>query len=692
MTIYLASLLIACGISLMAGVYALLSGSIGSRRRLNRAFGCLSLLLAGILLLAAMRIETDSLATARQVIAWHSLVSILVYPAGVWFIGLYCELRHWRRWLAAACVVFGSLLLLDLGPGHSLIYGTILRSAPLTLPWGEHVQHYVLQPGPLFKAYAVARDAVYLWWIGCCIVLWHNSSSSRALPLTVYLVLQAGLEVYYQHFNQDFPLRALAFVALVVLMGHQLGRELREETERRLEVEAELRHLAYHDRTTGLPNRLRMFECLQDKLDAGAKPASTLVLFNIDHFRTINESLGRAVGDLLLRAIATRLAAAAPPGSLLARDGSDDFLLLADLPAGDAESMARRIVDEMIAGLANPFLIGAHDLTIRISAGIALLPEMARDAESALQQVAVALHRAKGLGGNHALVFEGTMQAQASRNLMLERGLIRALDGDEFELYCQPQVDLRGDFIGAEALLRWRHPEHGLIMPGEFIPIAEETGLIHAIGLKVARLACLELASWPAGTSQARISINISPWQLFAKDFVRSLRETVDGTGADPRRITLELTESAFLRDPEDVVRKMKELRLQGFRLSLDDFGSGYASLANLKHLPLQEVKIDRVFIQDLQADRHDPFVEAITTIAGHLALYVVAEGVETPRQWDALAKLRCDAIQGYWISRPLPVAEFHRWLDRQRERTPGSALDAAGNGEVAQAPPGAQR
>ena len=280
-----------------------------------------------------------------------------------------------------------------------------------------------------------------------------------------------------------------------------------------------------------------------------------------------------------------------------------------------------------------------------------------------LRQVDMALYRAKATGRHTAALFEGSMQAQADRRLLLEKGLRLALERDEFELYYQPQLDMQARFIGAEALLRWRHPEHGLIDPAEFIPIAEETGLIHRIGRYVLHQACLELDAWPASQAQARLSINVSPWQLFAQDFVRTLQESVASTRADPRRLTLEITENAFLHDLDDAAGKIRSLEAAGFQFSLDDFGSGYTSLASLKKLPVRELKIDRTFIEGLHTGSHDRFIEVMITIAHHLKLFVVAEGVETEEQRVALAGLGCDAIQGYLISHPLPATAFRRWL-----------------------------
>jgi diguanylate cyclase (GGDEF)-like protein len=686
MTLYVSSLLIACGICLFAGVHAVLAGTTGKREPLNQAFGCLSLLLAGYLLLAAAIYQADALSLARQLIRLQLTLACLIYPAAVWFLGLYAELRQRRRWLALASLVFGALLVINLLSSNSVIYTQIIRDHAIALPWGEQVHDFAGRKSKLFGAYFLAKDAIYVFATGCCIALWRRHSA-RAWPLTLYLLIQGLAAVHADIVNrsgtQMVTFEALAFLALVLLMGDRLRlelsqratllthnlEELREETRRRQQVESTLRHLAYHDPVTGLPNRLALRDHVQAALAVQHTGDHALILLDLDHFRIINEALGHDVGDMLLKAVAARLLAAAPAGSLVARHGGDEFALHVGLPSGTAPAAAaREIVRGMTATLTAPYTIGAHDLAVGVSAGIALLPGMAGDVDSALRQVAVALHRAKASGRNTAIIFEQLMQAQADRRLLLEKGLRLALERDEFELHYQPQLDARGRFVAAEALLRWRHPQHGLIAPGEFIPIAEETGLIHAIGRYVLHQACLERESWAAVHADARVSINVSPWQLFAQDFVRTVHEAVNTTRTMPRNVTIEITENALLHDLEDVAYKMRELASLGFHFALDDFGSGYASLGNLKRLPLHELKIDRVFVEGLQAGVRDPLVEAIINIAHEQQLFVVAEGVETGQQREALAELGCDAIQGYLICRPMPSAQFHHWLDQLPE------------------------
>lgn len=683
MTLYVSSLLIACGICLFAGVHAVLAGTAGKREPVSQAFGCLSLMLAVYLLLTATLYQTDSLSLARPLIRWQLTLACVIYPAAVWFLGLYAELHEWRRWLVLASFMFGTLLVVNLFSANSVIYAEIVKDHAIALPWGEQVHDFAGRKSNLFGVYFLAQDATYAFAIGCCVTLWRRHSR-RAWPLTLYLLIQGGAalqaDVVDRTGMRTVTYEGLAFLALVLLMGDRLRlelseratllasnlKELRTETLRRQQVESNLRHLAYHDPVTGLPNRLALRDHLQAALTGRRTGDHALILLDLDHFRTINEALGHDVGDMLLKAVAARLLAAAPTGSLVARHGGDEFALHVWLPAGATPAaMAQDIAYAITAQLTAPYTIDAHDLAVGLSGGIALLPGMTSDVDSALRQVDVALHRAKASGRNTVIIFEQLMEAQADRRLLLEKGLRLALERDEFELHYQPQLDAHGRFVAAEALLRWHHPQHGLIAPGEFIPIAEETGLIHAIGRYVLHQACVERESWAAAHADARISINASPWQLFAQDYVRTVRDTVNSTRTRPLNVTIEITENALLHDLEDVAHKMRELASLGFHFALDDFGSGYASLGNLKKLPLHELKIDRVFVEGMQPGVRDTLVEAIITIAHEQQLFVVAEGVETEQQREALVELGCDAIQGYLVCRPMPSAQFHEWLDR---------------------------
>ncbi|MEO5560921.1 MAG: bifunctional diguanylate cyclase/phosphodiesterase [Dokdonella sp.] len=398
------------------------------------------------------------------------------------------------------------------------------------------------------------------------------------------------------------------------------------------------------------------------------KPPTTAhwPLIDLDHFKAVNDALGHAVGDEVLRSIASRLVAAAPAGTQIAHFGGDEFALVLhsiDGLNGSAEENVRQLVLHIMASIVAPLRLGDHELVVGASAGIALFSNASGAASDVLRPVDVALHRAKASARHTAVVFESLMQEDTDRHHSLETDLRLALKRHEFELHYQPQVDMGGCFVGAEALLCWHHPARGLVGPAEFIPVAEESGLIHAIGREVLHLACNERSGWPSSLAHARLSVNISPWQLFAEDFVSTLLETVHSTKANPEQITLEITENMYLHDLDDIASKIRTLDALGFHFSLDDFGSGYTSLASLKKLPVREFKIDRAFVEGLQPGSRDGFVEAMIAIAHHLDLVVVAEGVETKAQHAALCAMGCDVTQGYLVSRPLSATQFRSWL-----------------------------
>lgn len=409
-----------------------------------------------------------------------------------------------------------------------------------------------------------------------------------------------------------------------------------------------------------------MHDDLQAALESHDIGQGALVLLDLDHFKAINDALGHAVGDQVLRSVTERLQAAAPACTRIAHFGGDEFaLVLHSIQSSNvsAEDNAKQIVLHIMACIAAPLRIGDHELVVGVSAGIALFSQAGGAASDVLRQVDVALHRAKASGRNNAVVFENLMQADTDRRHSLEKDLRLALKRSEFEVHYQPKVDMRGRFVGAEALLRWHHPVRGLIGPADFIEVAEESGLIHAIGREVLRAACAERSARPAALAHARVSVNISPWQLFAQDFVASLLDTVRSADGNPAHITLEITENTFLHDLDDIAVKIRALDALGIHFSLDDFGSGYTSLASLKKLPVRELKIDRAFIEGLQPGTRDGFVEAMIAIAHHLDLVVVAEGVETQAQQEALRAMGCDVIQGYRVSRPMVSAQFRSWL-----------------------------
>lgn len=684
MPLYVPALWIACGMCLFAGIQFVLVGANRVKDSIYLAFGCLCLLLAGYLLLTAALFRTQSAATASTVVRAQIAFSCCIYPAAIGFIGLYADLTHWRRWFACAATAFGPFFIINLFSPTSALYSAISATAPLLLPWGEQVSHFDGVESHTAPAYYVAVGLCFVWALGCCVALWWRGQYQRMWPLALYLAIQFAASEHaqwvYRSGERAVTFEVLAFLALALIMSDVLRRQLRGqtktlgaslislrvETDRRQSVEEDLRRLAYHDRLTGLPNRYRLHDDLQATLEAHVTMQGALVLLDLDHFKAINDALGHAVGDEVLRSVAARLVAAAPADTHIAHFGGDEFALLLHSNDGldaSVEENVRQLVLRIMACIVAPLRLGDHELVVGASAGIALFSSASVSASDVLRQVDVALHRAKASARNTAVVFESLMQADTDRRHSLVTDLRLALKRHEFELHYQPQVDMGGRFVGAEALLRWRHPLRGMIGPAEFIPVAEESGLIHAIGREVLHHACTERTRWPAALAHARLSVNISPWQLFAEDFVSTLLDTVRSTKVNPEQIMLEITENMYLHDLDDIAAKIRALDALGFHFSLDDFGSGYTSLASLKKLPVREFKIDRAFIEGLQPGSRDGFVEAMIAIAHYLDLVVVAEGVETQAQHAALCAMGCDVTQGYLVSRPLGVPEFRSWL-----------------------------
>ncbi|MCF6355853.1 MAG: EAL domain-containing protein [Candidatus Polarisedimenticolaceae bacterium] len=440
--------------------------------------------------------------------------------------------------------------------------------------------------------------------------------------------------------------------------------------------EQQMRYSALHDILTGLPNRALFIDRLNQRLETAKRHDHTgAVLFiDLDRFKTINDSLGHSVGDQLLREVGQSLQAVLRSEDTVARLGGDEFVvLLAELDS-DAEAVlteVQTITEKILEALAQPYRVDARELYASASIGIALFSHESKNANEVLQQADVAMYRAKEAGGNCSQFFLPSMQHTAEKRLDAEHALHRALEFGEFLLYYQPIIDIRqpGRIVGAEALLRWQHPERGVVFPLEFIGVAEETGLILDLGSWVIHEACRQMREWETKTPHldyGRISINISPRQFQQADFVSKLISAVEAAEVDPTRLYLELTENLLVKNIDDVAGKMRELKACGFQFSIDDFGTGYSSLAYLKQLPLDTLKIDQSFVRDIATDPNDAaIVESILVMSSRMGFRVVAEGVETDEQLLFLTKHKCDLYQGYLYSRPVPAEAFAALLQR---------------------------
>jgi diguanylate cyclase (GGDEF)-like protein/PAS domain S-box-containing protein len=431
------------------------------------------------------------------------------------------------------------------------------------------------------------------------------------------------------------------------------------------ENEARIERLAYHDPLTGLPNRYSLHAHLAQSLaDARRNGTELAVMFiDLDRFKTINDSLGHDVGDQLLVAMATRIRAVLRESDTVARLGGDEFVVVAAGIAGppDAAHVAEKIIDEVGATL----VLAGHALHVSPSIGISMFPADGHDADSLMKHADGAMYYVKQHGRNSFHFFTADMNAAASERLLLETQLHRALDRQELTLVYQPQVEIcTGRIIGAEALLRWRHPDRGDILPEQFIPIAEDTGLIVSLGAWVLEEACRQAMTWGEGAMAPRVAVNVSVHQLRDRHLVQHVAATLARTGLPAERLELEITESAVMENPEamiDILRALDDLRV---RLAIDDFGTGYSSLAYLKRLPGSRLKIDRSFIMDLETDPNDVAItEGIIALARSLGLPVTAEGIESPAQLDMLKKFGCAEGQGFLFSRPLTPEAMRAFL-----------------------------
>ena len=439
----------------------------------------------------------------------------------------------------------------------------------------------------------------------------------------------------------------------------------------RTRVEEEIRHQALHDQLTGLPNRTLFTERLQHVIRRrGQIEGAAAVLFlDLDRFKVVNDSQGHTDGDALLIGVARRLQSAMRTTDTVARFGGDEFVILCESVGGRAG--AEHVAEVIGAALSQPFVLSHGEVVISVSIGIALLTTAHRSPADLIRDADAAMYAAKELGRARAVVFDRAMRARVVRRVDTERELRRALDVNEFHLVFQPLADLRDWHVpGAEALIRWRHPQRGLVNPVDFIGIAEDSGLIEPLGDWVLREACRHAERWAALGDREHpfvVSVNISARQLARRELVDLVAGVLASTGVDPGRLGLEITETAVMEDAEVAVQTMTALRELGVSISIDDFGTGYSSLGYLHRLPADSLKIDRSFVAGIGAERDGAkIVAAIVRMAHDLSLPVVAEGVETVAQLDQLAALGCDAAQGYLLSTPLPAEEVAGILSRR--------------------------
>jgi diguanylate cyclase (GGDEF)-like protein/PAS domain S-box-containing protein len=430
-------------------------------------------------------------------------------------------------------------------------------------------------------------------------------------------------------------------------------------------AQAQIEFLAYHDVLTGLPNRL----LARDRLELAMRYADRtqgkigLMFLDLDNFKTINDSLGHPVGDVLLKAFAARLRDCLRDTDTLSRQGGDEFLIV--LPDQHAREDLQAMAEKILQQMAVPFQVDGVVLPTTVSIGIAIYPDNGRDSATLLKMADTAMYHAKEAGRNAYRFYVEQMNVDAVEGLTIRNGLRQALERNEFVLHYQPQLDLAsGEVIGGEALIRWNHPEMGLLFPGRFIAIAEESGLIVPIGDWVLREACRQAVAWrQSGLPPLVMAVNLSAKQFKRDDLERSVSAALAESGLDPACLELELTESILIQDTENVLATVQRLKSLGVKLSIDDFGTGYSSLSYLKRFAVDKLKIDQSFVRDMVTDPNDAaIVGAIIQMARSLNLKTIAEGVEDEQTMACLRLQQCDEAQGYHFSRPIPAEEFARF------------------------------
>jgi diguanylate cyclase (GGDEF)-like protein/PAS domain S-box-containing protein len=485
--------------------------------------------------------------------------------------------------------------------------------------------------------------------------LWNRRRDGEVFPawLTITAVREDGAEV-------------TRFVGMMSDISQRKARE------------AEITQLAFYDPLTGLPNRRLMKDRLHHALALSERSGheGALMFIDLDNFKTVNDTLGHDHGDLLLQQVAQRLTTCLREGDTVARPGGDEFIvvLTPDLSKATHEAAAQASVAaaKILAALGRPYQVAGREYQGGASIGIALFSGHAASMDELLRHADQAMYQAKSAGRNTWRFFDKLVQDALQRRSTMEVELRHALQLGEFVLHYQPEVDTDGRLRGAEVLLRWQHPQHGLMQPDEFIALAEQSGLIHSIGRWALQSACEQLAHWSTDPDLAAIdlSVNVSASQFRDPHFVQQVLATLDRCGADPARLKIELTESMMLDSVADTIDKMNALKARGVGFALDDFGTGYASLAYLRRLPIQQLKIDRTFVRDLLDDPHDAAIaQTIIDLGRRLGLTVVAEGVETAAQRDLLVRQGCHAFQGDLFGRPAPVHQLIEAAKRSRRQ-----------------------
>jgi diguanylate cyclase (GGDEF)-like protein len=535
----------------------------------------------------------------------------------------------------------------------------------------------MLEVGPVAQNYLLAVPCLAALLLGLRPAIWLLLAGALAIVLTSFAPAPDPAALGPP---DDAPLRAaivaLNYLFIAGILTFSCGVLLRHLARSLDEGE----QLAFYDPLTGLPNRRLLLDRLAGLLASSERQQvfSAVMFVDLDRFKTINDARGHATGDHLLRLAAQRLSELVRKSDTVARIGGDEFVVLLShlgpelAAAGNA---AQTVADKIRIALAQEFEIAGQGYGCSASIGVTLLPKFGQNADDLLREADTAMYRAKAAGRNGIAFFEAAMQAEVERRLTLEHELAQAIEQERLLMVYQPQFDCHGRLHGAELLMRWERDDGGMVAPSIFIPLAEDAGLIVALGMWALKQACMAQQRMAALGLSLPLSVNVSPQQFRQADFVQQVRSVLQEHGVEPALLILEVTEGLLVEQMEETVARMNELAALGVRFSIDDFGTGYSSLAYLKRMPLYELKIDRSFIMDMPDDASDVvIVQTILAMAGQMGLRVVAEGVETQAQADFLAAHGCHALQGYLLGRPAPLPALLDLLVAQAALKPHSA------------------
>jgi len=583
-------------------------------------------------------------------------------------------------YVSIAFLLFGIFELLRRRPVRIRVYWrTLLAVAAFgAITALLFLSHDAVSPTRYFVRVGIRSLVASIAYIASSIAFWHVRKRRRGVGFTMFSVslllyaiqqaYQVGVTIGWRLFAQaagtiylgyiGFLLQAIAGMSMIACL-------LEDEREASELATVEMEHLAYHDALTGLPNRPLFMDRLIVALAQASRANQKLAVFflDLDRFKDINDSLGHSTGDGLLKAVAERIRRCVREGDTVARFGGDEFTLL--IPRIDQIEDAAKIAQKILETLKIPFSIWDHELFVTTSIGISIYPADGSDPETLVRNADSAMYRAKDQGRDNYQLYAPAMNARALERLALENMLRKALSHRELVLFYQPIADMRSKaIVGVEALIRWRHPELGLLSPAHFISVAETSGLIIPIGDWVLRTACRQTKLWQKRVGELTVAVNLSARQFQQPNLAEEVAEVLEETGLEAEYLELEITESNAMQNAENSIYMLRELKALGVRIAMDDFGTGYSSLNYLKKFPIDTLKLDQSFVRDITTDPSDAAIAtAVIAMAHSLDLKVIGEGVETEEQFSFLQKQKCDYIQGYLFSPPLPAEGLEQYL-----------------------------